>query len=65
QGAGRADFQDTECLFNLDDTIICRVKIRDADTAFELEINYDERRNVEAMENILNSVLDAIVKKLK
>ncbi len=65
QDDGMVDFQNTECLFNLDDTIVCHMKIRDADTAFDLEINYYERRNVDAMENILNSILDAIAKKLK
>lgn len=65
QKAGVADFLKTECLFNLDDTIICRIDISKSNIVFDVEINYGKPGDIEGMESILNSVLNAIADKFK
>ena len=65
QEIGVADFQKTECLFDLDDRITCRMGIGDSDIGMELEINYHNQDDKNAMKRILNLVIDTIGEKLK
>jgi hypothetical protein len=58
------DFQKAECLFNLDDTIICRVNIGNSDIGYELEINYGKQGDIAGIERILNVIFDAMDDKL-
>ena len=65
QAAGIADFHGTRCAFNLDDTVGCKVRVDRSKNTIEMDIDYGEPGNVDAMEKILNVVTAILEGKLK
>ena len=64
-GIGVVDFQKTECLFDLEDKVTCRLNIGASNVSMELEINCYEHNNINVTKSILNLIVDTIAEKLK